>query len=98
MFDRLRGIMPALLPPSSLNDFQPRGHNTCRLIWVGCEFFERMVCDDSDGFVGMLKSVADELHIVAVDFHRLRTPHRLVVQNVDVALHSTVGRVAHALS
>ncbi|KPZ08533.1 hypothetical protein ALO40_200223 [Pseudomonas syringae pv. viburni] len=57
-----------------------------------------MVCNDSDGFIGMLKRLADELHIVVIDFHRLGTPHRFIVQDVDVALHPTADRVTYPLS
>ncbi|RMN50482.1 hypothetical protein ALQ58_200327 [Pseudomonas syringae pv. apii] len=57
-----------------------------------------MIFHHSHGFVGMLKSMADELHVVTIDFHCLGIPHGFIVQDVDVALHPATDRITYPLS
>ncbi|EPM49156.1 hypothetical protein A243_09123 [Pseudomonas syringae pv. actinidiae ICMP 18883] len=85
----VRSIMPTLTPPSTLNDIKPRGQYTCRLIRVGCEFFECQICNGPDSFICMLEGMAYKQQVIAIKLHGLNTTDRFVMQDVDVPLHST---------
>ncbi|KPW10696.1 hypothetical protein ALO42_200003 [Pseudomonas syringae pv. atrofaciens] len=94
----IRCIMPTLTTPSTLNDIKSRGQHTCRLIRVGCEFFECQICHGPDSFICMLEGMAYKQQVVAIKLHSLNTPDRFVMQDVDVSLHSTAQRVSYSAS